>query len=60
VLNAVLAGAPRAIAYVSCNPQSLARDLATLSTAGYRVTQVTPYDMHPGTPHIETLALLVR
>ncbi|HRI50715.1 MAG TPA: hypothetical protein PLW65_11085, partial [Pseudomonadota bacterium] len=60
VLSAVLACAPRAIAYVSCNPQSLARDLATLTASGYSLTQVTPYDMHPGTPHIETVALLRR
>lgn len=49
---------PRAIAYVSCSPSSLARDLAILLQAGYRLSAVTPYDMHPGTPHIETLALL--
>lgn len=60
VLSAVLACAPRAIAYVSCNPQSLARDLASLTASGYTLTQVTPYDMHPGTPHIETVALLRR
>ena len=60
VLDAVLNSAPHRIAYVSCNPQSLARDLTTLAAAGYRVTGVTPYDMHPGTPHIETLALLAR
>ena len=60
VLSAVLACAPRAIAYVSCSPQSLARDLATMTASGYALTQVTPYDMHPGTPHIETVALLRR
>ncbi|MFO0579182.1 MAG: hypothetical protein U1A78_34715 [Polyangia bacterium] len=49
---------PRAIAYVSCSPSSLARDLAILLQAGYRLSAVTPYDMHPGTPHIEALALL--
>jgi 23S rRNA (uracil1939-C5)-methyltransferase len=58
VLDALATCAPRAIAYLSCSPQSLARDLHRLLAAGYRVTQVTPYDMHPGTPHIETLVLL--
>lgn len=58
VLDAVLACAPRAIAYVSCNPHSLARDLGALIASGYTLTQVTPYDMHPGTPHVETVALL--
>lgn len=60
VLAALLAAAPRAIGYVSCNPHSLARDLRTLIDAGYRPTAITPYDMHPGTPHIETVAILER
>lgn len=60
VLEALCTGPqrPRAIGYVSCSPQSLARDLAVLLAAGYRLDSVTPYDMHPGTPHIETLAVL--
>jgi 23S rRNA (uracil1939-C5)-methyltransferase len=58
VLAALVAGAPRTIAYVSCNVQSLARDLKVLAASGYRVTKITPYDMHPGTPHVETVALL--
>lgn len=58
VLEALLAAAPRAIGYVSCNPHSLARDLRTLMDAGYRPTSITPYDMHPGTPHIETVTIL--
>lgn len=60
VLQAVVSLTPRAIAYVSCNPQSLARDLGRLLAAGYKLRRVTPYDMHPGTPHIETVALLER
>lgn len=60
VLQQVVSLAPRAIGYVSCNPQSLARDLGHLLAAGYKLRRVTPYDMHPGTPHIETVALLER
>lgn len=60
VLSELLSCAPRAIAYVSCSPQSLARDLRVLIAAGYKLRQVTPYDMHPGTPHVETVALLAR
>lgn len=60
VLRQILACAPRAIAYVSCSPPSLARDLSHLLAAGYALRRVTPYDMHPGTPHIETVALLER
>lgn len=49
---------PRAAAYVSCSPETLARDLRVLADGGYRVRRATPYDMHPHTPHIEAVALL--
>jgi 23S rRNA (uracil1939-C5)-methyltransferase len=51
--------APRAIAYLSCDPETLARDLALLATHGYRARAITPFDMLPHTPHIEALAVLV-
>lgn len=49
---------PRLLAYLSCEPDTLARDLAILVAAGGRVGRVTPYDMLPHTPHVETLALV--
>jgi 23S rRNA (uracil1939-C5)-methyltransferase len=52
-------GAPT-IVYVSCNPRSLARDLAAFGDAGYRVASLSPFDLFPHTPHLETLAVLVR
>jgi 23S rRNA (uracil1939-C5)-methyltransferase len=58
VLAAIARLAPRAIAYLSCDPETLARDLALLVTHGYRTRSVTPFDMLPHTPHIEALALL--
>jgi 23S rRNA (uracil1939-C5)-methyltransferase len=51
---------PRVVAYLSCDPETLARDLAALVAAGYRVRQVTPFDMMPHTPHVEALAIVER
>jgi 23S rRNA (uracil1939-C5)-methyltransferase len=58
VLRAAAALGPRLIAYVSCAPDTLARDLALLSAAGLVVRSVVPYDMLPQTPHVESLALV--
>ena len=52
-------GAP-AVVYVSCNPASLARDLHALIDAGYRVASLSPFDFFPHTPHLETLAVLMK
>lgn len=60
VLEAVAAsGAPR-VAYVSCHPGSLARDLARLAERGLRLERLEAIDMFPQTAHLETLAGLVR
>jgi 23S rRNA (uracil1939-C5)-methyltransferase len=58
VLAAVAGIAPRALLYLSCSPSTLARDLARLVRAGAAIERVTPYDMMPHTPHVETLAYL--
>ena len=59
-LAQLVAFAPRTIVYVSCNPESLARDLARLVSAGYHVRALQPYDMFPQTRHVETVATLGR
>ncbi len=48
------------VAYVSCGPESLARDLAELARAGYRAQLVRAYDFMPGTAQVETLVVLTR
>ena len=48
------------ILYVSCNPTTLARDLAALARHGYKLTSVQPIDLFPHTFHVETLAVMIR
>jgi 23S rRNA (uracil1939-C5)-methyltransferase len=48
------------IVYLSCNPARLGRDLALLTTAGFRIAELQPYDFFPQTPRIEVLCLLQR
>lgn len=59
-LNSVLTLAPKRIVYISCNPETQARDLRTLTKGGYKVTYLQPFDMFPHTAHVETVACLER
>ena len=59
-LESVARMAPRRIVYVSCCPETLARDLALLTQKGYRVEHSTPVDMFPHTEHIETVCALSK
>jgi 23S rRNA (uracil1939-C5)-methyltransferase len=60
VLAAIGRAAPARVAYVSCEPDSLARDLDVLSVLGLATRAVTPVDMFPLTGHVECVALLDR
>lgn len=58
--RAVLAASgPRTVVCVSCNPESLARDLEALC-GSYRLEQLDVFDLFPHTDHVETVALLRR
>ena len=59
VAKTILEAAPDKIVYVSCNPASQARDLATLCSR-YRITAVRPVDMFPQTHHVENVVLMTK
>ncbi len=60
VIEQVASLSPEKIIYVSCSPSSLARDLVLLEKASYRIEKIQPVDMFPHTPHIESVALLLK
>ncbi len=51
---------PKKVVYISCNPETLARDLVYFSKNGYKVKKIQPVDMFPHTQHIETVVLLCK
>ena len=59
-LSALLSLAPERIVYISCNPDTLARDLGVLTAGGYRARRIRPVDMFPHTEHVEVVCQLVH
>lgn len=59
-LSALLTLAPPRVVYISCDPETLARDLGVLTSGGYRAERIQPVDMFPHTEHIETAVRLSR
>jgi 23S rRNA (uracil1939-C5)-methyltransferase len=60
VLKTIVKSKFRKIIYISCNPSTLARDMAYLSINGFKVDVVQPVDMFPHSFHIETVSRVVR
>lgn len=59
-LSSVVKLGPTKVVYVSCGPDTLARDLKYLVKHGYEVKKCTPFDMFPFTEHVETVCLLSK
>ena len=58
--RAVADAGPKTVVYVSCNPATLARDIAELHRTGYNIAEVTGFDMFPQTAHMEAVVRLER
>lgn len=58
--EAIAKHGPKAVVYVSCDPATLARDLARLTASGYRLASVVAFDLFPQTPHVEAIVRLER
>ena len=57
-LSSLLKVSPERVVYVSCDPETLSRDLRYLVKGGYRVRRIQPVDMFPWTEHVETVCCL--
>lgn len=60
VLDTIVSMEPDRVVYVSCNPSTLARDLAYLNERGYKCHEIQPVDMFPHSVHVENVAWLSR
>jgi 23S rRNA (uracil1939-C5)-methyltransferase len=60
VLQALLESRPERLAYVSCDPSTLSRDARHLLAGGYRLIEITPFDLFPHTYHIESISIFER
>lgn len=59
-LQALLTLAPKRVVYISCNPETLSRDLGTLTRGGYKVKKMQGVDLFPFTEHCEVVVALER
>ena len=59
-LRSLITLSPEKIVYISCNPETQARDLSFLTRKGYKVRRIQPVDMFPHTEHVETVVKLSK
>lgn len=59
-LESVVRLSPRLVVYISCNPETMKRDLAYMTGQGYRALTAWPFDMFPFTGHVECITVLKR
>jgi tRNA/tmRNA/rRNA uracil-C5-methylase (TrmA/RlmC/RlmD family) len=59
VVRRLVSAAPRAVAYVACDPAAFARDVATFRAAGWRLADLRAFDAFPMTHHVECVGLLL-
>lgn len=59
-LSSVIRLSPERIVYISCNPETLARDLKYLTGKGYQAVECQPVDLFPWTAHVESIVLLSK
>ena len=52
--------APKKVVYVSCNPETLARDLKYFKKNGYEAVKAVPVDMFPHTGHVECVVEIIK
>ena len=60
LISTVAEMSPKRVVYVSCDPATLARDLAIFTSHGYSTVKAVPVDMFPRTGHVETVCLLSK
>lgn len=59
-IESLAVASPETVVYISCNPETLARDLQMMTKKGYKVKKICPVDMFPHTNHIECVVLLKK
>ena len=59
-IESLAVASPEKVVYISCNPETLARDLQMITKKGYKVRKICPVDMFPHTNHTETVCLLSK